>query len=104
MPLIDPVRATSGANEAATATVDAVSGAQIQGVMVHFSYSATPTGGGLTIKRGSTVIDEVDIIAGGPGFLPLDGFRSGVNESFSATLAAGGSGVVGKVNLSAEYA
>jgi hypothetical protein len=87
-------------NTAAIATIAAESNTIICGKQVHWSYDGVPTGGKLTIKSGTTVIDEVDIISGGPGFLPLDGFETVAGELLSATLAAGGATVTGKVSIS----
>ncbi len=102
---------TSSDNSAATAilpSLNSQTGGQIaskyNGVMLVWSYSSTPTGGKVTLKKGSTTILEIDIIAGGPGFIPIDGFSSELNGSLSATIAPGGSGVVGKVSLSAKRA
>lgn len=100
---ISPAQATSSSNAAATATISAVPGAQIEGVTLHWSYSAEPTNGKVTVKRASTTISEVDVTSAGPGYLPLVGFRGDVGEALSATIAAGGTGVVGKVALSARY-
>lgn len=90
-------------NTAAVATIAARTNGRTKGVVCHWSYDAAPTGGKLTIKSGTTTISEVDITAAGPGFLPLDGFVSTRGELLSATLAAGGSGISGKVALSALY-
>lgn len=65
---------------------------------VIWSYSATPTGGRLTVADGGTTIFDVDITAGGPGSLPLCLLASSVNAALVVTLAAGGAGIVGKVN------
>lgn len=89
-------------NTEAVATISNGKNYTIKGRMVHYSYSAAPTGGKLTIKSGTTVISEVDVTAAGPGHLPLNGFDSTVNETLSATLAAGGVGVSGKVSISGE--
>lgn len=67
---------------------------------VAWSYSAAPTGGKLTIAIGATTKLEVDIIAGGPGFIrfepPLTNEGAGTSNVV-ITLAAGGGTVVGKV-------
>ncbi len=124
--LIDPVQA-SATNAAAIATIDGLTGAQLEGVVVNFSYSQQPTGGRLIVSRvsggtpgeplglllallqtpetaESVAICDVDILSGGPDSLPLAGFITQEGEGLSATLADGGSGVTGKVSLSAKYA
>lgn len=100
-------RATSSDNADATATISAVTGAngqvnKLEGVMATWSYSGTPTGGKVTIKRGTTTIDEVDVTASGPGYLPLNGLETAYNEALAATIAAGGSGIIGKVCIRAK--
>lgn len=68
--------------------------------LIAWSYSGTPTGGNLKVEDGAgTTVFSLDITTGGPGFLPfappLSGSRS---TALVITLAAGGSGVSGKVN------
>ena len=69
---------------------------------VFCGYSATPTGGSLTIAatvKGSAVSQVLPIAAGGPVVLsfapPLQG---DVNTAITLTLSAGGGAVVGKIN------
>jgi hypothetical protein len=90
------------ANTAAIVT-KAAAGAGITHVLalVAWSYDADPTAGSLTIEDGAgTTVFKVDITAGGPGFFafspPLKGTA---NTALVATLAAGGAGVSGIVNL-----
>jgi hypothetical protein len=67
---------------------------------VYWSYNAAPTAGNLKIEDVSgTTIFSVDITAAGPGFMPFPTpFKSAVvNTAMIVTLAAGGSGVTGKV-------
>lgn len=66
---------------------------------VAWSYSAAPTGGKLQLKEGSTVLLEVDITAAGPGVLALPGFHGAASTAFTASLAAAGGGVYGKVTV-----
>jgi hypothetical protein len=64
-----------------------------------WSYNATPTGGRLTVTGGGWNVD-VDIIVGGPGFIPFDFGEYAVdNNDVVITLYAGGAGVVGKLNV-----
>ena len=69
--------------------------------LVAWSYDNTPTAGSLTIEDGSgTTVFKVDITAAGPGFIPFDPPLKGTaNTALIATLAAGGAGVSGIVNL-----
>lgn len=92
------------ANTAAVATISATSGGRIKAKKVMWSYSATPTGGKLTIASASTTIHEVDIPAAGPGWADLDGLETAVGEALSATLAGGSGSVLGKVTLTGERA
>lgn len=63
-----------------------------------WSYSAQPTGGQLTITTGGEVIFQIDITEGGPGFLPVQ-LRGKLGQNLVVTLAAGGGGVTGKINV-----
>lgn len=100
------------ANQAATVSLQGSSTGVIGGAAqnpaveissVWWSYSGTPTGGRLTITDGSANnwID-VDITAGGPGFInfvpPVQMLAA---TNMLVTLAAGGSGVTGKVGVNA---
>jgi hypothetical protein len=72
---------------------------------VAWSYNATPTNGNLKIEDVSgTTIFSVDITAAGPGWFtfapPIIG--AAVNTAMIVTLAAGGSGVTGKVSCRHE--
>lgn len=66
---------------------------------VIFSYSAAPTGGRLTITGGQETLD-IDIIVGGPGGVDLPPYSCLLNTDCVITLAAGGSGIGGKLNIS----
>ena len=73
---------------------------------VWWSYSGTPTGGRLLVQAGGQTFLDVDITAGGPGFLPIDPPVSlAAGTQLTVTLKAGGSGVTGKVgaNVWQEY-
>jgi hypothetical protein len=52
----------------------------------------------LTVTTGGEVIFQIDITEGGPGFLPA-AFRGKLGQNLVVTLAAGGGGVSGKINL-----
>ena len=93
-------------NTEAVATISAITGVQIEGIMIHFSYDLDPTGGKVQLvedKAGTPIIlSELTVTNKGPGFLPCEGFVSSPGKSLSAVLAAGGSGVTGKVSLAAR--
>ncbi len=68
---------------------------------VAWSYSAAPTGGNLKIEDGSgNTVFTMDITAAGSGFIPFPVPKKGsANTALIVTLAAGGSGVTGKVSV-----
>lgn len=87
-------------NTAAVLTYAAVAGRKHVLDALVWSYSGTPTGGNLKVEDGSgTTVFSMDVTAAGAGFvefhLPLSGRE---NTALIVTLAAGGSGVSGKVN------
>lgn len=89
-------------NTAAVVTKTAVSGQYhvIRGVA--FSYSATPTGGNLKIEDVSgTTVFSVDIADATPRVItfPVPIRSAAVNTAMIVTLAAGGGGISGKVNV-----
>ena len=88
------------ANTAAVVTLAAVAGRRNVVYQVAASYSATPTGGRLTITDGGVTVLDVGISAGGLTNLVLDpGLAGGPNAEVVATLAAGGSGIIGRLNV-----
>lgn len=95
--------ATAAANTAVTITY-AASGAQvnrphaIRGLV--WSYSGGTPVGSLTITEGGTTVFSIDITSEGPGFInwPL-GAGTSSNIELAVTLAAGGSDIVGKLNV-----
>lgn len=91
--------ATAAANTAVVVTVAALPSQQHVLAGVAWSYSATPTGGKLTIADGSTTVLEVDITAGGPGSLYLPPLGGTTNTALVVTLAAGSGAVVGKLTV-----
>lgn len=88
-------------NTAAVITY-AAAGAGVSHVIsgIAWSYSAAPTAGNLKVEDGSgTTVFSIDITAAGPGFIPFAAPLKGTaNTAMIITLAAGGSGVSGKVN------
>ena len=100
-PTFPPVAAqTPVAATAAVWTLPAVAGAAWMVSGVRWSYSATPTGGQLTIAwtdpTAGAVSEVYAITAGGPGYLPLNkAFPPDTAVTF--TLASGAGSVVGTV-------
>lgn len=89
-----------GANLDAVVTLAATSGASHYIWRVDWSYSGAPTGGNLTITDGSATVFELDITAAGPGFVEFPSGRAGTpGAALVVTLNAGGTGVLGKVNV-----
>jgi hypothetical protein len=85
-------------NAAAVVTLAAPTRGRKAVAYVVWSYSAAPTGGRLTMASGADTFFDIDITAAGPGALkpvPLPGEDA---TSIVVTLAAGGGGVVGKLN------
>ena len=94
---------TPAANSPAVVTIAAVADASVRIQRVLYSYSDIPTGGRITIAIGGTTVLDLDTADSGPAALPIEKpIRAGVNEAVVITLAAGGSGIVGKLNV--QYA
>lgn len=93
--------ATPGSNAAAVVTYAAVADSYHVVSGLAWSYSNTPTGGNLKIEDGSgTTVFSVDITTGGAGFLPFSPYKRGTtNTAMIVTLAAGGSGITGKLSV-----
>lgn len=86
---------------AAVITIPASTGVAHEIEMLAWSYDDTPTGGNLKIESPSgTKIFEVDITAGGPGFIPLSGscIKGAESQALIITLASGAGSVSGIVN------
>lgn len=91
------------ASNTAAVVTKAAAGAGISNLLagVYWSYDGAPTGGSLKIEDGGgNVVFIVSVTAAGPGSMlfnpPLKGTA---NTALIATLAAGGGGVTGKVNV-----
>jgi len=87
-------------NTAAVLTYAAVSDRRHVLDGIQWSYSGAPTGGNLKVEDGGgTTVFSLDVTAAGQGFVPFKpGLAGRVNTAMIVTLAAGGSGVTGKVN------
>ena len=92
------------ANTAAVATIAANANAAYRGLRVSWSYAGAGTlaGGNLLVKKGTTTIVNLDISDKKVDSIDIDGWVTAKNELLSATLAAGGANVTGKVNISAK--
>ena len=89
-----------GANTIATVTFGAVAGQRNQFEFVAWSYNDDPTNGRLYVHNGAGVIYfDIDITSGGPGFIPFTPEMSAVGAALYVSLAAGGAGISGKVNV-----
>lgn len=89
---------TAATNNPVVLTFAAVSNSHLLGG-ISASYSAAPTGGGITITDGGTTIYQSDIILGGVTNIQFNPpLRSASNSALVITLAAGGSGITGKLN------
>lgn len=95
--------ATAGANTAVVITITAVADVIHVIRSIQFAFDATPTAtANLTVVAGSTTIFQTKVTDSGPG--PMD-FPAGLhndetpNEAVVITLAAGGAGVIGTLNV-----
>lgn len=61
-----------------------------------WSYNAAPTGGNILIADATVTQLNLDITSAGPAMMPIE-MTFGANTEVVVTLAAGGSGVSGKV-------
>lgn len=91
--------ATSATNAAATITLGASGALKHNIQQIVFSYSAAPTGGKLT----TTGLDgdqlDLDITASGIGPMMAPPAMGVAGGAVAVTLAAGGSGIVGKLAI-----
>jgi hypothetical protein len=91
----------AGANQAAAVALNAVVGQRHRLTMLIASYSAAPSGGGITVQDGPTTVLAMDIASPGATAIPLPpgGIAGTAGLQLTATLAAGGPGVVGKLSI-----
>lgn len=96
-----PVYDAPAANTAAVVTIAAVAGQRHRITGLGYSYSASPTGGNLLITDGGTTIVDIDVTSSWEvwAMLPPGGIECGTNSAVVVTLAAGGAGISGKVNV-----
>lgn len=88
-------------NTAAVITISALAEERWAVIQIFGSYDATPTGGKVTVTSAGVTIFEIDLPAAGPfnGLLGDAPIQGGKNEDVVITLAAGGSGKIGKLNV-----
>ena len=113
LPTLEQSRAAAAANVHAPASntaavvTYAAAGASVSNVIggVAWSYNAAPTAGNLKVEDGSgTTVFTIDITAAGPGFmLFMRPMKGTANTALIVTLAAGGSGVSGKVSVLSKW-
>ena len=89
-------------NTAAVLTFAAVPNCRQAVYKIIWSYDSDPTGGQLTVTTGGEVLFQVDVTVGGPGFIPIL-VTGKLNQNLVITLAAGGAGVSGKVNVEKQW-
>ncbi len=95
---IDKTNHYPGSNAAAIATLSAVALFRHVIHKIVWSYNGDPTGGRITITDGGVTVFDINITKGGPGSLHMS-TPFAVNSAVVVTLAAGGSGVTGKLNV-----
>jgi hypothetical protein len=95
-----PSRHQPAVNTAAVITYAAAPDERHRLTMLTYSYNAAPTGGVLTVTDGATGVFGMDIVAAGPGSVPLPagGIIGTVNTAMTITLGAAGAAVTGKLS------
>lgn len=91
----------SSANAIAAITLSAVSGASQQITCITAGYSATPTNGLLTITDGGTERFRIPITVSGPAPISIDA-RFTSNSAVVVSLSAGGTNVIGYLNVTSR--
>lgn len=88
-------------NDVVTITLAATEGVFHVIDQLAWSYSAAPTGGEVTVTIDSVVVFSLDITAAGPGRIDFPGglYVGPAGKVAVITLAAGGSSIVGKLNV-----
>jgi hypothetical protein len=96
-----PVSATAAANTQVQITIPGVAGQTIRINHLSFSYSGAAAAGGVTIVVNAVTIWQIDVA--GADFqlppLPPGGLLCQAGQNAVVTLAAGGAGVTGKLNV-----
>lgn len=92
-------------NVAAVVTITAAANDTWDVRGIYWSYDAAPTGGNLLVTIDGTTEVTEDIFAAGPGQMLFaledreDGLRGAKNQEVVVTLAAGGAGIGGQLNV-----
>jgi hypothetical protein len=91
----------SSANATATVTYPAAGAGKAHVISgVAWSYSAAPTGGGVTLADGTNTVFTLDVTASGPGYIDFVPPKQGTpNVAMVATILPGSGSVVGKLNV-----
>jgi hypothetical protein len=96
-----------GAANSAASVVYSAGAAGVQHCIggIAWSFSANPAAPAtLSVSDGANVVFSVQITAGGPGYIPFTPPKKGsAATSMTITLGAGGSGVVGSLNVLAHW-
>ncbi|MHC4698768.1 MAG: hypothetical protein ACYTFA_18720, partial [Planctomycetota bacterium] len=67
---------------------------------IHYSYDATPTGGGIEIADATGIIYSIPIANAGPDYIPFPGgFHGTRGKPLAVILKPGGAGVTGTLNM-----
>jgi hypothetical protein len=90
----------NGSNAVVTLTLSARPSKRWNIGKVTVGYSAAPTGGLLTVNEGGNPIFVVPISAAGPTAVAISR-RGAAGNPMTISLSAGGSGIVGYVNVEA---
>lgn len=83
----------------ATATKTGVPNTRHFLVTVDASYSSSATSGLLTVRFGTNVVAQKTVHGAGAFDFTFKGLAADVGQDISATLAAGGAGIVGHVTI-----
>lgn len=98
--LLVPADALTGLNLALVRTLVPLTGTRVFIEAVDAGYKATPTNGGLIITSARGTLRQWPLSQAGPAPLgPRSGWIGIPGESITITLAAGGSGVDGYLNV-----
>lgn len=87
----------ASANADASVTITPDDDAHVLIDQIEASYDGTPTDGKLTITDGGTTVWEIDVTAARESIIFAGGLKC--DQTTVVTLAAGGAGVTGKINV-----
>lgn len=90
----------TGTNALVTIVLAADPGLNHRIASLSWSYSADPTGGAISIFDGGNLVYQLDVTTSGPGFVPVN-LKFSAGAAVTVSLAAGGSAIVGKLNVQA---